>query len=404
MAIRRHTLPTGYFMASTVSVEPELIRWAVERSGLPVQELAERFPHLDEWQNGEKQPTLKQLETFARRTMTPFGYLLLTAPPDEKLPLPDFRTKLDEAIGRASPNLLDTIDEMRRRQQWMRDRLVEQGQEELSFVGSARDPASVNALAKSIRETLGLDVDWTEQCSNWEEALRKLRDAIEGVGILVSASGVVGLNNARKLDPDEFRGFVLCDRYAPLVFVNGADTKSAQMFTLAHELAHIWLGQDGVFNLINMMPAADETERFCNQVAAEFLIPADKLTAKWPEAKRVERPFHKIAQWFKVSPLVAARRSLDLGLIGKDTFFSFYHQQQEEWKTQQAKLKEKARGGNFYATQSIRLGRRFAHAVVQAVREGHLLYRDAFQLTGLRGETFDRFVARLATDRGGRAQ
>ena len=144
--------------------------------------------------------------------------------------------------------------------------------------------------------------------AKWEDALRTLCNSAERIGVLVATSSVVGLNNHRPLDPQEFRGFVLCDSYAPLVFVNGADSKSAQMFTLAHELAHLWIGQDGLFNLIRMMPHTDATERFCNQVAAEFLIPGHKLSERWKEASATDRPFHTIARWYKVSPLVAARR------------------------------------------------------------------------------------------------
>src|SRR5260370_42384655 len=105
-------------MPNRVSIKPELIRWAIKRSGLPFGELVERFPNLEQWQLGDKQPTLKKLEEFAPRTMTPFVYLFLPEPPVEKLPLPDFRTVGDKPIDRPSPNLLDTIHDMQCRQDW----------------------------------------------------------------------------------------------------------------------------------------------------------------------------------------------------------------------------------------------------------------------------------------------
>jgi Zn-dependent peptidase ImmA (M78 family) len=179
--------------------------------------------------------------------------------------------------------------------------------------------------------------------------------------------------------------------------VNGADSKSARMFTLAHELAHLWLGKDGLFNLIKMMPHQDETERFCNQVAAELLVPAHKIKECWQEVGASEQRFQMIGRRFKVSPVVAARRALDLNLIGRDDFFAFYAADRRAWERRKAAEKQKtARGGpNFYDVQDARLGKRFAYTVVSAAREGRLPYRDAYALTDLRGDTFDQYANRL---------
>lgn len=380
-------------MSTTVAVNPELIRWAVERSGLTGEDLGSYS--VAEWEAGKKQPTFRQLEGFAKRTMTPLGYLFLSAPPEETLPMPDFRTVGDTPIRRPSPNLIETIQTMQRRQAWMHDELIEQGHAELAFVGSMNHHVHVETAAERIRMTLGLSEDWTSQYSTWEDALRALRDAAESIGILVSVNGVVGMNTHRPLDPEEFRGFVLCDAYAPLIFVNGVDTKSAQMFTIAHELAHLWLGYSGLFNLIQMRPCDDEREQYCNRVAAEFLVPGQKLAACWAKASDTENPYKVVANWFKVSPLVVARRALDLKLISKSAFFVFYQQQREEWEKSKEKRKEKKGRGDFYPTLNVRLGARFASAVVCAAREGRLSYRDAYRLTGLKGDTFDKYASRL---------
>jgi Zn-dependent peptidase ImmA (M78 family) len=376
----------------TVTVKPELIRWAIERSGLPAEDLLKKFRNLDEWKTGEREPTFRQLENFAKTTMTPFGFFFLDEPPEERLPIPDFRTVGDTPIDRASPNLIETIHTMQRRQAWMRDMLIEEGHERLDFVGSGTRIPDFKSLAQRIRQHLNLDADWAGQLPTWEDALRALRNAIERIGILVFSNSVVGLNNHRSLDPEEFRGFVLCDSYAPVVFVNSGDSKSAQMFTLAHELAHVWLGTDALFNLVHMMPSNDETERFCNRVAAEFLIPGYKLSEHWDEAKATSQPFHTVARRFKVSPVVAARRALDLGLITKPEFFLFYEKDREDWQRLKAEHRKKKTGGDFYRTQDVRLGRRFASTVVRATREGRILYRDAYRLTDLKGETFNRYA------------
>ncbi|WLD13058.1 ImmA/IrrE family metallo-endopeptidase [Planctellipticum variicoloris] len=383
-------------MTETVAVKPDLLRWAVDRSRLAPEDLAQAFPKLQQWESGERQPTFRQLEDFARKTLTPLGYLFLEQPPVETLPIPDFRTVGDSPIARPSPNLIETIQVMQRRQAWMRESVIEDGQPALPFVGSAKRSRNVVALAKTIREQLGLSEDWAEQLSTWEEALRRLRQAAENLGILISISGVVGLNNHRPLDPQEFRGFVLCDDYAPLIFVNGKDSRSAQMFTLTHELIHLWLGSGGLFNLVNLLPHDSPTERFCNQVASEFLVIGRKLTERWPTVKSQENPFASLARVFKVSPVVVARRALDLELISRKQFFTFYERDQAEWRRRQEQDKAKGKsGGNFYQTQDSRLGPRFAYAVVRAAREGRLLYRDAYQLTDLKGETFEKYADQL---------
>ena len=215
---------------------------------------------------------------------------------------------------------------------------------------------------------------------------------MEDAGIIVTVSGIVGNNTRRKLDPSEFRGFVLVDEYAPLVFVNGADGKAAQMFTLAHELAHVWFGSSAAFDLRDMLPAPDTTEQACNRVAAEFLVPEFQLRQYWPSATRATEPFQAVARHFKVSVLVAARRALDLRLVTRNNFLEFYRAYLEDERRRAATPSE---GGNFYASQNLRLGRRFAEAVVRATKEGRLLYREAYQLTGLYGNSFERYAEAL---------
>ena len=376
----------------SINVKPELIRWAIERSGRSLGALARYLPRIEAWESGEARPTLKQLETLAKKTWTPLGYFFLPEPPEEKLPVPDFRTARDEPVRKSSPNLIDTLHTMQRRQWWMRDYLVEMGHERLAFVGAAKPTDKVESVAKSIRLTLGVGDGWAGLIGSWSAALSVLREAAEAAGIFVVINGVVGNDNHRKLDPGEFRGFVLADEFAPLVFINGADARSAQMFTLAHELTHLWLGVGGIFDLPDLQADGDSREIFCNRVAAEFLVPARELKPFWQEARRQPEPFHAVAREFKVSPIVAARRSLDLDLIARETFFEFYRTHQADERRQAVRAKG---GGDFYNNQNVRLGKRFARAVVLAAKEGRLLYREAYSLTGLHGATFDKYAKAL---------
>ena len=381
-------------MANYVNVKPELLRWAVDRSGKPVEEYKGA---VTKWLAGDAKPTYRQLEAFARRAMVPFGYLFLEEPPTEELPVPDYRTRTDDAVRRPTPNLIETIFEMQRRQDWMREYLVEEGQGPLPFVGSANIGDRVVPLARRMREELDLADNWAEQQSSYEETLRFLREQVEEAGILIFINGIVGNSTRRKLDPAEFQGFVLIDDIAPLIFVNGADYKVAQMFTIAHELAHVWTGQSALFTLTATQPTNVEVEKYCNRVAAEFLVPAAKLEEAWQRAPDGDKAFTAIARKFKVSPVVIARRAKDRKLISREEFFAFY----KRYMTREEKRAQSlSTGGNFWNTQNTRLGTRFGLAVIAAAQEGRLSYSDAYDLTRLYGETFDKYARRLK--RGGR--
>lgn len=378
-----------------VTLEPQILRWARNRAGLDESGLAKKLgvkpERVSEWERTGKLP-YKKAELLAQKTYTPFGHLFLKTPPEDKLPIPDFRTLRDAPVHRPSPDLLETVYQMQRRQAWMRDFLVEEGEPALAFIGSATVGQAPEGIAQAMRREFGFADGWAAQERTWTEALMHLRQKIEAAGILIIFNGVVGNNNRRKLQPNEFRGFALCDSHAPLIFINGADFKAAQMFTLAHELAHLWIGKDGVSNFDALQPLPNEVEKWCNAVAAEFLVSARELRAVWPQAQRAAEPYQYLAGRFKVSVLVAARRVLDLALTSRAEFFDFFHAYQDDERRRQ---KLKPSGGNFWATQNVRIGQRFGAAVVRSAREGKLLYREAYSLTGLSGGTFDRFAEKL---------
>ena len=377
---------------SRVNVNKKVLRWAVSRSGQELDDLKQKFPKIHQWADEESRPTLRQLESLARATHTPLGFFFLAEPPDERLPIPHFRTIHDDTPAKPSPDILETIQIMQRRQAWMREFLIEQGQDQLPFVGSSRREEEPTLVVQRMLETLDLDVGWAAAESTWTDALHIMRQAIEDAGILVVVNGVIGNNTHRKLDPNEFRGFVLVDGYAPLVFVNGADGKAAQMFTLAHELAHVFYGSSAAFDLREMQPADDPMEQTCNRVAAEFLVPQRELRQIWPSVREDSEPFQTIARRFKVSALVAGRRALDTNLIDREAFLDFYRAYQSD---ERRAVADRSPGGDFYVNQNLRVGQRFASAVIRAVKEGKLLYSEAYRLTGLYGKTFDHYAASL---------
>lgn len=273
--------------------------------------------------DGREAPTLKQLETFAKSTHTPFGFLFLSEPPDEPLPIPDMRTIGNAGVLRPSVDLLDTIYLCQRRQNWYHDYASDNGAERLKFVGSATLDAPPTQVALDIAGRLDFGVEERQAFPDKREARRGLIDRIENIGVLVMVNGVVGADTHRRLDPAEFRGFALFDPLAPLVFVNGADTKAAQLFTLVHELAHIWLGRSALSEAAMDSRESETEEQWCNSVAAEVLLPLDDLRSDYGGQMTGEE-LDRLAKRYKISTLVVLKCIFDAGFLTWDEYTERY--------------------------------------------------------------------------------
>lgn len=376
-----------------VSVNPALIQWARKRAGLEVADLEDHFPKLSAWELGSENPTLKQLENFSRAVHVSIGYLFLSNPPREILPIPDFRTLEGRGVTQPSPNLLDTIYLCQQRQGWYHEYVKTNYSQKLEFIGSATLNSDVIKVADSMRNILSLSMSQRKSATTWEDALRQLIAGIENAGILVMINSVVGSNNRRKLNIDEFRGFVIADNLSPLIFINGADSKSAQMFTLAHELAHLWLGESGVSNMEIKQFPEKKVERWCNAVAAEFLVPLEEVKKAYQNTSHPMDEIQRLAKLFKVSGLVIIRRLYDAELINQTSFYDYYKQEIGRIKKLERKT---AKAGDYYRVLGVRTGKLFARALIGSVLEGQTLFRDAYHLLGVKkNSTFYQLARKL---------
>jgi Zn-dependent peptidase ImmA (M78 family) len=373
-------------MRNEVNVNANMLIWAIARAGHDLQAFTNKFPNVQLWLEGEKKPTVKQLEEFSKKVHLPFGYLFLTEPPKEHLPIPFFRSNGNQA-DKVSINVYDTILLMQQRQDWLRDYLKDNDFPKLSFVGKFRNKTNVKAIVSDIRTTLDLPENWASNFRTWQEAQNHLVFHIEDKGIIAVFNGVVENNGFRKIPVDDCRGFVLVNDMAPFMFINNADGKSAQMFTIVHELAHIWTGHSAGFDFRKLQPANNPIEILCDQVAAEFLVPEISFNDVWNNNPNISYA----SRFFKVSEIVIARRALDTGKLTKNQFFAFY----DEYANREfAKKEQQSSGGDFYATTKKRLSLTFASHIDSAVKSGNLLYRDAYKLTSLKGDTFQNFFSK----------
>lgn len=380
-----------------VPVQPSLFAWAIENSGKDPAALYKKFKSLPFWESGEVLPTYKQLEDFALATYTPFGDFFLKEVPTVEIPIPDFRTIGNRELNKPTPDLLETIFISEQRQEWYRNHALSSGAEPLRFVGSLTIRDDVISAAESIREQLQFTMPERMQDSSWTAALRRLIDSAEEAEILVMVSGIVGLNTSRPLNPHEFRGFALADSLAPLVFVNGTDTKAAQIFTLVHEICHLWLGQTALTDSFISTSKANETELWCNRVAAEILVPAHSLRDNFEgsvEAEELER----LSRIYKVSTLAVLKSIYDAKLLPWDKFITAYDEEYGRIRKILSK-KPKSSGGDFYNTHPLRVSRRFARAVINDTKTGRTLHRDAYRLLGTKKyETFAKLGEKVGVN------
>jgi Zn-dependent peptidase ImmA (M78 family) len=362
-----------------VDIKPELLKWARERAGFDLNDLARSFPQLEAWEQGKARPTLKQIERFAKTTYAPIGYLFLQEPPVERVPIPDLRTAGNQYIKHPSPDLLDVIYICQQRQEWYRGSALSLGEKPLPFVGSCQLADNIEETASRIRHALDFDLEERRKLPSWTEALRRFIEQADTIGILVMCSGVVLNNNRRGLDSDEFRGFAMADEFAPLVFINGSDTKAAQMFTLAHELAHVWLGKSAVSDAQALMVPDNEIENWCNRLAAELLAPLASVRQEFQKNADLSSEVGRLAHRYKVSSLVVLRRICDAGGITRDQLWQAYNKEQERLRAI-----PRGSGGNFYLTQAARVSKRFARALVVSTLEGRSSFTEAFRLLGFK--------------------
>src|SRR5260221_1235979 len=371
-------------MKVNVTIKPDMLEWAIQRAGHVVQTYIEEHPRVGQWLSGEKMPTVKQLEDFAQKVHVPFGYLFLPQPPKEHLPIPFFRTGTKQQAEHGL-NVFDTVLLIQQRQEWLTEYLTENVSEPLRFVSKFKVSDSCRAIVNDIRKTLNLPEEWAATCQSWEKALDHLTHHIEDAGVIVNFNSIVENNTHRAIPVDECRGFVLVNNLAPFMFVNSADAKGAQLFTIVHELAHIWLVASAGFDNKRMLPANDPIELLCDKVQAEFLVPENAFGRIWTRQPNIGAA----ARYFKVSRIVIARRAFDLGKMTRAEFFAFYNDYITEVRSRK---KSQEGGGDFYLTQKKSLSLRFTAYVNQAVRENRLLYRDAYRITGLKGNTYDQFI------------
>lgn len=385
----------------------DMIRWARERGALSVDDLATRLgvdhQEIRQWERGQSHPPFGRAQEIADVLRIPFGFLFLPGPPSDKPPIPDFRRVHGERRP-LSPDFVDLLNDVLVKHDWYVEFATSSGAKPIPFVGKYSISTPIERIVGDLRDVITPEA-LRRQSYDWSDYLRLLAQRAEEVGIIVMRGGVVRGNAYRPLTIREFRGFAISNPLAPLIFINSKDAQSAQIFTLAHELVHLWIGQTGISNPEPASPTTTReevaAERTCNEVAAELLVPAEEFAKAWRTTPGTDNTrVEVLARRFRVSVPVILRRAVEREEITRSGFFGLLKSYQQKIaeieKKREEDENESSKGGNFYNTFFARNSHKFSQAILTSVKSGRLTSLEAARLLGVRTATIPKLAERMA--------
>lgn len=380
--------------AVNVNIQPAVINWALSQT--KEEQLGTKLmENIKRWLDGSKTPTFNQIEDFSRKANIPLGYFFLQTPPVEEIKLLEYRTVDSIELANPSRNLIDTIHEMENVQEWMKDYRQDADFDTLAIVGSLKGKTDAKVMANQIRYDLEMPLDWYKNKGTISEAFNYVRGLLEYSGVLVMLSGIVGKNTHRALSIDEFRAFAMVDDWAPLIFINSADSEGAKLFSLFHEVAHIWIGENDLYNDRRNCKNVKDIEILCNAVASELMVPHDAFLEVWKNNTTADlnQKINEIAKIFKCGATVIARKALDNKKINQEMYDEIVEEAIEAYRIM--KENKESRGGNYYNTMGSRLDSCFVKALCCSIQSGRTSYSEAYRLTNTSSKTFSEIAGRL---------
>lgn len=365
-------------MTEKAFITPEVLKWARESARMPLEVACKKVgvtvEKLQSWEEGHTQPTMTQAEGLAKAYKRPFAVMFLPRVPRDFTPLQDFRAKAAAPLGTGA---IFIMREIQQKQQWLHELYEDNREEALPFVGKFSLESDPQKVAVDILATLGINPAAYATANHLREWITKA----EAKGICVSRTSFI--HSKLKLDSEEFQGFVIADDLAPFVFINSDDWDAPQLFTLVHEIAHIWIAKSGVTN--PPKPGTDLNDRFhpielfCNEIAANALMPATTMQALAKASLGSFETIRQAAKKLGVSTLALLVRSLKMNLLDANSYkeykvradaeFRAFEQQEAEKKARQ-RLQGNKGGPNYYSMQLGKNGKLFTQIVIDAFNGG----------------------------------
>lgn len=379
-------------MADYIQIKTSIIRWACNRIGSLYSELSafKDFKQLSNENDGAVSLTLKQAEKLAKVLRYPFVFLLLDSPVTDidKLPIADFRSIEGKEIN-PNINLKEQIEYCQNQQDWFSDYVNTCDLDVFKYNGKFSLHDDPQKVGLKLKEFLKITYKLSKNANDY---LKRLKIILENNGILVSSSKVLK-NTQNRLSLSDFRGFALYDDNAPLIFINGNDSTSAQIFTLCHELGHIVLGQSGVSDVVKNN--SKKIEKWCNEFAANILMPKNDVIDTFDQYINISQFLQDATKLFHLSTNALLLRIYNLNLIDKDTFDKEWAKAKALYKDYLKSLQESngKSSGYYYKTVNSRLSHRLLQSLISSTSVGKTTFRDAACLLGLKSvSTFDKLV------------
>lgn len=392
-------------MADKAFINPNVLKWARESARMSKETAANKvavsIDKLKEWEEGISQPTIKQAQTLAKAYKRPFALFFLPEIPRDFQPLQDFRKSDSKGLTTSS---IFIIREIQQKQAWISDVYNESNEEKLSFVGRYSIKDNPQVVAKDILTTLKIN----PKAYKTENPIKEWIDAAETNGIFVSRTSFI--HSRMKLDSEELQGFAIADPYAPFVFVNSDDWNAPQLFTLVHELTHIWIEETGISNGIE--PEIENRDKFspielfCNEVAANALIPREVILSIGRSVFSNSQDVFNAAKALGVSSFAFLVRALNLNLISPTMYQNlkkqadidyqaFLKKEDEKKAAQKLKQKENPGGPNPYLLRLNKNSRLFTQVVLDLLQSGFVQPTQASLLLGTSVNNFHKLEAQI---------
>ncbi len=390
-------------MADKAYITAKVFRWARESAKMTEEiaasKVAVSIDKFKEWENGEDFPTIRQAQTLAKAYRRPFALFFLPEVPLDFQPLQDFRKAGSKELGTAS---IFIIREIQQKQAWISEINEENNETKVSFIGKFSINDNSELVAKDILKVLSINPLYYES----NNPILEWIDKAESNGIFISRTSFI--HSRLKLDSNEIQGFAIADSYAPFVFINSDDWQAPQLFTLVHELAHLWIAETGISNEIE--PSLKDTtdynpiELYCNEVAANALIPKEYILNLESNAFDNAKEVFGNAKTIGVSSFAFLVRALNLNIISLSVYKKLkhladieYHEFLKKEAEKKAKQKEKEKPGwpNYFLLQLNRNSRLFTQTVLDAFRGGFIEPSVASNLLNVQVNKFAKLEAQM---------